>query len=379
MKKSWRIMLNGSGASLVDDHDRELQGNIEFDISLPRDHAGPSRDEMTITVDNRPGLGTHVHIAMRCGQRAKKRGNTCDTWTYGEYLAAEPGENVTLLCYVQGCQDWREDRITIFAQDHDGGYYLRGMKCGFREARQLVPGTKIKVTGNKYVDQLGNTWIADGSFQILDGSWIPKPASITHWIENDEILEHQYKKIRMKGLKVVSAEFFADEDVYYFQLQQANQCCEAAVIGYMVGTHSDAYNAAGLLQAGDVVDVEAFLYGKTGYEKLLFMVTDISGDCVDHMAFLSARPGEWVTLACYVQSCQSWWDKTITVYAQSSCGACFLHNMRCTEEAAAKLIPGTKIKATGYKDVYADKMEIRDGEIEILEGFWPTDPMDTAQ
>jgi hypothetical protein len=41
-----------------------------------------------------------------------------------------------------------------------------------------------------------------------------------------------------------------------------------------------------------------------------------------------------------VQATQSWWDNKITVYAQDQDGAYFLYEMACSEEDAAKLVPG---------------------------------------
>ena len=56
-----------------------------------------------------------------------------------------------------------------------------------------------------------------------------------------------------------------------------------------------------------------------------------------------------VTVETFVQATQSWWDNTITAYTQDNEGAYFLYNMACSEEDAAKLVPGTKIKVTGVK------------------------------
>ena len=62
----------------------------------------------------------------------------------------------------------------------------------------------------------------------------------------------------------------------------------------------------------------------------------------------------------FVQATQSWWDNKITVYLQDGAGAYFIYEMACTEENAAKLVPGTKIKVSGYKAAW-------DGEIEIVD------------
>ena len=63
----------------------------------------------------------------------------------------------------------------------------------------------------------------------------------------------------------------------------------------------------------------------------------------------------------YVQATQSWWDNKITVYGQNEDGAIFIYNMTCSEEDAAKLVPGTKIAVKGYKAEWAGEVEVAEG------------------
>ena len=75
-----------------------------------------------------------------------------------------------------------------------------------------------------------------------------------------------------------------------------------------------------------------------------------------------------VVIETYVQATQSWWDNKITVYTQDQDGAYFLYEMACSEEDAAKLVPGTKIKVTGYKGAWAGEIEVMDATFEFVEG-----------
>ncbi len=77
-----------------------------------------------------------------------------------------------------------------------------------------------------------------------------------------------------------------------------------------------------------------------------------------------------VTVETYVQAKQSWWEDKATVYTQDKDGAYFLYEMACSEEDYAKLVPGTKIKVTGYKAEWAGEVEIIDATFEILEGSY---------
>ena len=75
-----------------------------------------------------------------------------------------------------------------------------------------------------------------------------------------------------------------------------------------------------------------------------------------------------VVIEAYVQATQSWWDNKITVYTQDADGAYFIYEMTCSEEDSAKLVPGTKIRVTGFKTEWAGEVEIASGAtFEIIE------------
>ena len=88
-----------------------------------------------------------------------------------------------------------------------------------------------------------------------------------------------------------------------------------------------------------------------------------------HEEYLAAELESPVVIETYVQATQSWWDNKITVYSQAEDGAYFIYNMACSEEDAAKLTPGTKIRVKGYKTEWSGETEIAEGAtFEILEG-----------
>jgi len=87
-----------------------------------------------------------------------------------------------------------------------------------------------------------------------------------------------------------------------------------------------------------------------------------------HEEYVAAELDSAVTVETYVQDHQAWWDNKVTVYAQSEDGAYFLYEMPCSEEDAAKLIPGTKIRVSGYKAEWSGEVEIIDTTFEFLEG-----------
>ena len=85
-----------------------------------------------------------------------------------------------------------------------------------------------------------------------------------------------------------------------------------------------------------------------------------------------------VVVEAYIQGKQSWWDNKGTFYAQDAEGGYFFYEMGCTEEEYNKLVPGTKVKVTGFKTAWAGEVEIIDAKWEILEGTWIAEPMDAT-
>ena len=86
-----------------------------------------------------------------------------------------------------------------------------------------------------------------------------------------------------------------------------------------------------------------------------------------------------VVIEAYVQATQSWWDNKITAYLQDPDGAYFCYEMACTEEDAAKLTKGTKIKVTGTKGAWAGEIEIMDAKFEFVESeAWVAEATDVT-
>ena len=82
--------------------------------------------------------------------------------------------------------------------------------------------------------------------------------------------------------------------------------------------------------------------------------------------YVAAPLDSEVVVETYVQAKQSWWDNKGTFYTQDKEGAYFLYNMPCTQDEYNKLIPGTKIKVTGFKAEWSGEVEIVDAKFEIL-------------
>ena len=98
--------------------------------------------------------------------------------------------------------------------------------------------------------------------------------------------------------------------------------------------------------------------------------------------YVAAEIDDEVTIEAYVQAHQGWWDNNgtgnVTIYAQDEEGGYFLYNAVATQEEADKLVPGTKIRATGYKAEWSGEVELVDATFEIIEGEYIADPVDVT-
>lgn len=88
-----------------------------------------------------------------------------------------------------------------------------------------------------------------------------------------------------------------------------------------------------------------------------------------HEEYMAAEMDSEVVIESYVQDHQAWWDNKVTVYLQSPDGAYFAYEMVCSEEDAAKLVKGQKIRVKGYKTEWSGEVEIASGcTFEFVEG-----------
>ena len=194
--------------------------------------------------------------------------------TYAEYAAAELDTEVVVETYVQAKQSWWEDKATVYTQDKDGAYFLYELACSEEDYAKLVPGTKIKVTGYKG-EWAGEVEIMDGTFEIMEGSYIAEAEDVTALLASEELINHQNKFVAFKGMTVeASTDADGNEVAFlynwdgsgedgndlYFNVSLDGQTYSFVVESYLCDNTTDVYNAVKNLQIGDVVDMEGFLY-----------------------------------------------------------------------------------------------------------------------
>ena len=196
------------------------------------------------------------------------------TMTYAEYAAAALDTEVTVECFVQAHQSWWDNKITVYAQDPDGGYFMYEMACSEEDSAKLVPGTKIRVTGYKGAWE-GEVEIMDATFEILEGTWIADATDVTDLLGTEDLIKHQNKKVIFKGLTIESVEYKNGEpgDDIYVTVSKDGATYDFCVERDLTGPETEVYAAVGALQVGDVVDIEGFLYWYAGVNTHITGVT----------------------------------------------------------------------------------------------------------
>lgn len=200
--------------------------------------------------------------------------------THADFAAAEIDSEVTIETYVQDKQSWWEDKATVYTQSEDGAYFLYDMACSEEDYEKLVPGTKIRVNGYK-AEWAGEVEIVDATFEILEAEpFYAEPLDVTALLGTDELIAHQNEYVSFKGMTVVAAgqdengndlAFLynwdgsgQDGNDLYFKVSLNDQVYSFVVESYLTGPGTEVYESVKLLQIGNVIDMEGFLYWYEG-------------------------------------------------------------------------------------------------------------------
>ena len=188
--------------------------------------------------------------------------------TYEEYAAAELDAEVVIECYVQAHQSWWDNKVTVYAADENGAYFLYEMVCSEEDAAKLVPGTKIRVTGYK-TEWSGEVEVASGcTFEFVEAEpWVAEAKDLTEVLANaEELIKYQNQLAIFKGVSIEKIEYKNGEpgDDIYVTVKQGENTFSFCVERYLTGPDTEVYAAFADLKAGDVVDITGFVYWYNG-------------------------------------------------------------------------------------------------------------------
>lgn len=210
--------------------------------------------------------------------------------TYAEFAAAAEDAPVLVECYVQATQGWWADAIVIYGQDQDGAYFGYKVACSEEDAKKLVPGTKIRISGFKtfYKDM---PEIAEGAtFEFVEGAdtYVATPVDVTAELASADLVKKAGMLASFKGMKVEpiqdangnEAAFLYNWDGsgsqgsdLYFNVSVNGQTYNFCVESYLTGADTDVYKAVEALKIGDVIDMEGFIYWYSGINPHITVVT----------------------------------------------------------------------------------------------------------
>ena len=195
--------------------------------------------------------------------------------SYADYAAADIDTEVTIEAYVQAHQSWWDGKVTVYAADEDGAYFIYNMACSEEDAEKLVPGAKIRVNGFK-AEWAGEIEIAEGAtFEFVEAEpFIAEAVDVTELLGTDELIAHQNQLVSFKGMTVEAYDengaAFAYKnpedktDDLYFKVSLNGETYEFCVEYYLCNEETEVYQAVQALNVGDVIDLEGFLYWYNG-------------------------------------------------------------------------------------------------------------------
>ena len=208
--------------------------------------------------------------------------------SYADYVAAAIDDAVTIECFVQATQSWWENKISIYAADADGGYFIYNATCTEEDAAKLTPGQKIKVEGFK-AEWSGEVEVAEGAtIEFEDGStYIASATDVTDLLGTESLIDYQNQLVSFTGMTIEASvgdsgdvAFLynydgsgSEGDDLYFNASSGGQTYTFTVESYLCDASSDAYKAVQGLTIGETVDVEGFLYWYEGANPHITKVT----------------------------------------------------------------------------------------------------------
>ena len=210
---------------------------------------------------------------ISCGVDPNKKSE--GTMTYAEYNAAALDSQVVIEGFVQAKQAWWSNKGTFYLQDGEGAYFIYELPCTEEEYNKMTVGTKLKITGVKTA-WAGEVEIVDATFEILADEWVAEAEDVTSIMANEaELIKKQNCLVKYTDLTVKSVSYKNNTpgDDIYVSFTKGDAEYNFCVEFYLNGSDEAFYNSFAALNAGDVVDVEGFLYWYNGNNTHITKVT----------------------------------------------------------------------------------------------------------
>lgn len=196
--------------------------------------------------------------------------------TYDQYDAAAIDADVVVEAYVQATQSWWSNKITVYLADREGAYFAYEMACSEADAAKLTPGTMIRIEGTKAA-WAGEVEIVDCTFTLVEGAdtYVAEAKDLTNYLDIPELINYQNQLAKFTDMTVKSVEYKngTPGDDIYVTFTKGGVDYSFCVEYYLNGSDADFYGQFATLAAGDVVDVEGFVYWYNGINTHITKIT----------------------------------------------------------------------------------------------------------
>ena len=311
--------------------------------------------------------------------------------TFEQYAAAEDLADVTIEGFVQLCvYQAAYGNANLFIQDKDGGYFVYRMPMTDAEAAKIQVGTKLQVKGIKTA-WAGEVEFKEGSAAatVMEGSYIAEAVDMTADFADAEALAAKMNMlVGFKGLTVQNVEAPASEggDIY-FDVAKDGVCYTFCIESDERNKDTDVYKTALALKAGDLIDLEGFLYWynapqvHTSKIEVKGNVFAKSEGIMTYEQYVAAEDLADVAIEGFVQLFvyQPAYGNA-GVYLQDADGGYFAYRMPMTDADAAKIQIGTKLQVKGIKTAWAGEVELKEGSATavVMDGCYIAKPTDAS-
>ena len=221
-----------------------------------------------------PEASTNESVESSEAENSDESSEAVDVMSYADFVAAELDTLVCVETYVQAKQSWWDNKGTFYTQNEEGAYFLYEMPCTEEEYNALTVGTKIRVTGYK-AEWSGELEIIEATYEILEGNYVAEPTDVTDLLGSEELINKQNMLVSFTDLTIVEVKYKNGEpgDDIYVTVSKDDAEFEFCVERYLTGPDTDVYKAFADINAGDVVDIEGFLYWYNGVNTHITAVT----------------------------------------------------------------------------------------------------------
>ena len=302
---AWMYKWNGTGTDGDDIYFRVMLDGSFYTLVVESDEFGPESEvyeavkELQIgDVVNLEGFlywyeGPQPHITFVEKTLVKEEG----VMTHAEFIAAEEEVEVTVEGFVQLVSAYNEEKgsCCVFLDDIAGAYYVYNMAVTPEEYAELVPGILIRVSGYKKPFS-GEVEIQDAqSYEILYGpdDYLAKPIDIVNIPDVEAAEAFMNRLICVSGATVAASQDAEgnetaflykwngsgqDGDDLYFKVEAYGATYTLVVESDEFAAGSELYEAVKMLQVGDTVDLEGFLYWYEGPQPHVTKITVIQAE-----------------------------------------------------------------------------------------------------